>query len=122
MRPQKTRRIERCRGCISFVPTASNFIPETGVRLGIDELEAMRLADVINLSQEKSAERMAISRATFGRILERAHRTVATALVNGQPLIIAGGNIFPLQSDCDNCGYEANCRHRWGQKKKGGRR
>lgn len=59
--------------------------------LSLDQYEALRLADLEGLSQEEAAEHMGVSRPTFGRILEEAHRTVARALVYGQALRIEGG-------------------------------
>ena len=46
-----------------------------------DELEALRLADLEGMYQEKAAENMGISRQTFGRIIESAHKKVAEALI-----------------------------------------
>ena len=51
-----------------------------------EELEALRLADLEGLPQVQAAQRMSVSRSTFQRILERAHRQVALALVEGQAL------------------------------------
>ena len=51
-----------------------------------DELEALRLAHLERLSQSEAAGRMGVSRSTFQRILERAHRQVSLALVEGQAL------------------------------------
>jgi predicted DNA-binding protein (UPF0251 family) len=55
-----------------------------------EELEALRLADLEGLFQVQAAERMGVSRSTFQRILERAHRQVALALVEGHALHLAG--------------------------------
>ena len=59
--------------------------------LTVDELEAIRLADLNGLYQEQAAEQMNVSRQTFGRILESAHKKIADALVNGRALSIEGG-------------------------------
>jgi len=56
--------------------------------LGHDELEALRLADFEGLYQEACAERMGISRSTFSRILQSAHKKVADALLHGKILMI----------------------------------
>jgi len=61
--------------------------------LTVDELEAIRLADLQGLYQEQAAEKMNVSRQTFGRILESAHKKIADALVNGKALLIEGGPI-----------------------------
>ena len=59
--------------------------------LTLDELEAMRLADMEGLYQEQAAERMNVSRQTFARIVESARNKVARALVEGKDLRIEGG-------------------------------
>jgi predicted DNA-binding protein (UPF0251 family) len=61
------------------------------VVLGLDELEALRLADLNGLYQEQAAEQMKISRPTFSRIVEQARRKVADALIQGKALRIAPG-------------------------------
>jgi predicted DNA-binding protein (UPF0251 family) len=56
--------------------------------LSIDEFEALRLADLEGDYQEAAAEKMKVSRQTFGRILTEAHRKVADALINAKALKI----------------------------------
>ena len=58
------------------------------MRLSLDEIEAIRLADYEGLYQEEAAARMKISRQTLGRILNEAHRKVAEALIQGKALKI----------------------------------
>ena len=58
-----------------------------------DELEAVRLADFEGLYQQDAADRMHISRQTFGRIIDSAHKKIADALVTGKALCIEGGNV-----------------------------
>ena len=64
------------------------------VALALDELEALRLADLTALHHEPAAEQMGVSRATFGRIVERARRKVADALINGKALRMGGGPVL----------------------------
>ena len=64
------------------------------VRLGFDEAEALRLADLEGLYQEAAARSMDVSRQTFGRIIESARRKVADAVLNGKALRIEGGEII----------------------------
>lgn len=92
-RPRNCRRI----GCM---PQANYYKPRgiplsalQHINLTYDELEAIRLADLEGLYQEKAAEKMNISRQTFGRIIESAHKKIADALVNGKALSIEGGTI-----------------------------
>lgn len=78
------------------------------VVLELDEFEALRLADAEGLYQEQAAERMGVSRQTFGRIVDQARRKVATALVNGHALRIQGGRIHMADMrtfTCQDCGH-----------------
>jgi len=80
------------------------------VTMTVDEFEALRLADLEGLYQEQAAERMGISRPTFGRIVESAHRKVADALVNGKALKIEGGEVKMLGQRLFRCN---DCQHAW---------
>jgi predicted DNA-binding protein (UPF0251 family) len=81
------------------------------VRLTVDEREALRLADLLDLSHEEAGRCMGVSRATFGRILQRAHQAVADALIHGKAISVEGGSyrmIIDRRSlHCRSCG------HRW---------
>jgi predicted DNA-binding protein (UPF0251 family) len=63
------------------------------VTLTLDEVEALRLADLNGLYQEQAAEQMKISRPTFSRIVEQARRKVAEALIHGKALRLEGGAV-----------------------------
>ncbi len=63
------------------------------VVLTLDEFEALRLADLDGLYQEKAAEQMNVSRPTFSRVIDSAHRKLADALVHGKALRIEGGPV-----------------------------
>jgi len=80
------------------------------IHLTIDEREALRLADLDGLSHEAAGRRMQVSRATFGRIIEHARKTVADALINGKAINIEGGNYRIGTRDrlfhCPHCEYE----------------
>lgn len=66
----------------------------------LDEFEAMRLADLDRLYQEQAAQQMNVSRPTFSRIIDSAHRKIADALVHGKALRIEGG---PVQLQGRRC-------------------
>jgi uncharacterized protein len=92
-RPKKHR-------CVKCNPTAYYFKPRAiplseleEVILGIDELESMRLVDYQALSHEQAATQMNISRATLGRIIEKARNKVVDAILHGKAIKI--GNEFP---------------------------
>ena len=61
------------------------------VTLTLDEVEALRLADLDALYQEEAAERMKVSRQTFGNIIHAAHAKIAEVVVKGKALKIEGG-------------------------------
>ena len=50
--------------------------------LGVDELEAMRLADIENMYQEDAAKIMGVSRSTFARMVSLGHSKIVKALIN----------------------------------------
>ncbi|BFN37838.1 DUF134 domain-containing protein [Fidelibacter multiformis] len=65
-----------------FKPRGRGMTTLEAVHLEADELEAIRLADFEGLYQSEAAEKMGISRQTFGNILNRAHQKVADALIH----------------------------------------
>jgi len=88
----------RCRR-VSHEPKVNLYKPQgvpcqclQEVVLKVEELEAIRLKDVLRLEQEECAQKMMVSRPTFQRILNEAHYKVAYALTNGQAIRIEGGN------------------------------
>jgi len=79
------------------------------VEMTLDEFEALRLADLDGMYQEDAAAGMGVSRATFGRIIEAAHRKLADVLVHGKALRIGGGPVTQTERRCcklhDNPGH-----------------
>lgn len=87
-RPKKCRHI-RCSPIANyFKPRGIPMYELKEIVLEADELEALRLADLNGLSHEDSAEKMKISRATFGRIIEIARHKVADGILNGKAIRI----------------------------------
>jgi predicted DNA-binding protein (UPF0251 family) len=102
-RPRKCRRI--CR-----MPEITNFGPQSGNKLepiimAVDEYESIRLIDLEGLTQEETAERMNVARTTVQSIYNCARKKLAQCLVNGNPLLIQGGDI-------ELCGSDTFCPHR----------
>ena len=60
--------------------------------VSIEEYEAIRLADLQNLSQSDSAKRMGLSQPSFHRILASARKKISDAIVNGKSIKIEGGH------------------------------
>jgi predicted DNA-binding protein (UPF0251 family) len=52
------------------------------------ELEAFRLVDLEELSQEEAGQRMGVSRGTVWRLVQNARRKTALALIEGRSLRI----------------------------------
>jgi predicted DNA-binding protein (UPF0251 family) len=92
-RPRHCRRVGYLPQATFYKPRGVPLSALQHVSLTVDELEAVRLADLEGLYQEQAAERMNISRQTFGRIIESAHKKIADALVSGKALSIEGGLI-----------------------------
>ncbi len=92
-RPVSRRRVGASPVARAYKPAGVPLRELEEVVLSLDELEAIRLADLEGLYQEACAVRMGISRQTFGRIVESARRKVADALVNGKALAFEGGII-----------------------------
>ena len=96
-RPLHCRWVEHEPNVTLFKPQGRPVDSLEQINLTIDELEAIRLADLEELYQEKAAEKMNISRQTFGRIISSAHKKVADALINGKAIFIGGGEFMPLK-------------------------
>ena len=94
----------------AFGPVSASSVEADQVVVTLDEFEAVRLADLEELYQERAAERMGVSRPTFSRIIDSAHRKIAEALVSGKSLRIEGGSVrvsAPRRSRCSRCGRES---------------
>lgn len=105
-------RPKRCRK-VCFDPDYRVFKPQgvpmselSSIEMALDELEAVRLSDVEDLSQAEAAKRMDVSQPTFNRILSGARSKMAKALTEGMALKIArslshvsGDPAAPAQED-----------------------
>lgn len=109
-RPKHCRRVASMPGSNYFKPKGVPLSVLEEVVLAMDEFEAIRLADLEGLYQEQAADRMKVSRQTFGRIVESAHRKIAEALVKGKALKVEGGE-FEMASSRKFACYD--CRHSW---------
>ncbi len=110
-RPRNCRRVGSMPQSDYFKPRGIPLSVLEEVVLTVDEFEAVRLADLEGLYQEQAAEKMNVSRQTFGRIIESAHKKVAEALVRGKALKIEGGEFEMASMRKFRC-YD--CQHAWG--------
>lgn len=106
----------RCISNIGFLPHITYFKP-AGVRMGDieevvlhhDELEAIRLKDLLGIPQEEAAVQMNVSQPTFHRLLLSAHEKMAHAVINGKALRIEGGNVSVDEKFIPPCGWRQIC-------------
>ncbi|TAJ43900.1 DUF134 domain-containing protein [Methanofollis fontis] len=66
-----------------------------------DEIEVLRLVDLLGMQQEEAAQAMGISRKTLWRDLHEARKKVAGAIVNGHAILIEGCS----QNGGRRCGF-----------------
>ena len=92
-RPCKKRRIAALPGCCRFQPDKPNK-PKNAVLLTLDEFEAIRLIDLLGLTQQECAERMAVARSTVQTIYDSARKKLAQFLIMGTELRIEGGDFI----------------------------
>ena len=92
-RPCRCRRIRCSPDTNYFKPWGIPLDMLEEVNLTLDELEAVRLADLEGLYQADGARKMDISRQTFGNIINSAHRKIADVLLNAKALKIEGGKV-----------------------------
>ena len=93
-RPRKPRRCG-CPACgPAFKPIGVPMGMAQRIYLAADELEALRLCDLLGLTQEEAGRRMRVSRGTVQRTVKAARAKVAQALVEGAALILT-----PLEED-----------------------
>lgn len=112
MRPIKERHVEKLPPVAQFKPVGVPLFAVDEMVVTVEEMEAIRLADVEELDQGPAAELMEISRPTFHRILAKAHTKIAQFLWQGKSLRIEGGNYKMKycsggrQFQCSACGHE----------------
>ena len=103
------KHVEEMPGVTYFKPRAVPMAVLEEVVLPVEELEALRLAHKQGLYQQEAAARMGVSRATFGRLLDAAHRKVTKALVEGCALRIEGGSFTMIGPErCERCPAKAS--------------
>jgi uncharacterized protein len=102
-RPKKCRWVETEPGVTFFKPRGIPLRSLQQIVITVDELEAMRLADFLEMTQEEVAQRLQVSRPTVTRMLSRAHQAVADALVHGKAICIQGGD-YRVGQPCPHCG------------------
>ncbi|MGM0482755.1 MAG: DUF134 domain-containing protein [Patescibacteria group bacterium] len=86
VRPRINRLIDSKPNATYFKPRAIPLSNLEEVELEADELEAIRLCDLLKLGQVASAEKMGVSQSTFQRIITSARSKTAEALTEGKAI------------------------------------
>jgi predicted DNA-binding protein (UPF0251 family) len=101
---------KRCCGQIEEYPICRKFVSEQSsqaevMKLAMEEMEALRLKDMIGYDQEECARQMGLTRPTFQRVLASARRKTATALAEARTIAIEGGH-YQMKNrvfECTDC-------------------
>lgn len=92
-RPVKKKIVSYEPDSISFGPLDyDNSLITEEVHMLLEELETIRLIDYLGLNQEECAKKMNVARTTVQAVYQSARRKLASALINGNRLIINGGS------------------------------
>jgi predicted DNA-binding protein (UPF0251 family) len=105
---------KRCCGQIDEYPVCQRFesiqsLHDNVMKLGFEEIEAIRLKDMEGFDQDECARRMSLTRPTFQRLLVAARKKLAIALVEGQTIEIEGGH-YQMANRTFEC---TDCQHIW---------
>jgi len=127
-RPEKLRKVVCVGGGRAFKPIGRPVGTLEVEELQLDELEALRLADLEGLYQQAAAERMGVSRPTFSRILARARSAVARAVIEEKVLVVGEGPVVAASDQPFPCPVHeggrrrdrgCGCRRRTGSRRNG---
>lgn len=88
-RPRRRRRIKFDHRDNFYKPQGVPLKSLDIVELSIEELEALRLKNIEDKSQDECAKIMKTSQSTFQRILSEAYRKVSIGLVEGKAIKIS---------------------------------
>jgi uncharacterized protein len=104
-RPRMNRFVSSHPEVTFFKPSGIPLTDLIEVTLSIDELEAVKLKDYLELDQIESAEKMGVSQSTFHRLLLSARKKIASALVKGKAIRIQGGNFEVISFSARGKGF-----------------
>ena len=108
-RPKKSRIVRYNPEVSYFKPRGIPMYDLEEVQLTVDEREAIRLADLLKMPHEDAGRKMGVSRATFSRIIQKARRIIADAIINGKAINVQGGSYKIVETErfftCLSCGH-----------------
>ncbi|MFO7967512.1 MAG: DUF134 domain-containing protein [Archaeoglobaceae archaeon] len=76
------------------------------IELMADELEAIRLTDVEQMSQSEAAQIMGISQPTLHRVLKEGRKKLGVAVLENREVKVAGGEHTLRKFKCFDCNHE----------------
>ncbi len=71
-----------------FKPSGIPLCKLTKMVIADDELEALRLCDALDLTQEQAGEAMGVSRGTVQRLVSSARKKIALAISQGMAIVV----------------------------------
>ena len=86
-RPKIPRNICGQPANICFKPNGIPMTQLEQVPLAEDEMEALRLVDLLGMQQQEAAKSMAVSRQTLANLVKAARFKVVDSLINGKALM-----------------------------------
>ena len=87
-RPKKPRCCQEYSGDCVIKPRGIPFSKLEKVKLGLDELEAMRLCDLERCGQEEAGRLMEVSRGTVFRLIKSGRSKIIEAILESKALVI----------------------------------
>ncbi len=79
-RPKKKRNLDHNIQCHEFVPLTNVCLEN--IHLSREEIEAIKLHDLLCMDQIQASKKMQISQSTFHRTLVSGRKKIADALIN----------------------------------------
>ena len=111
-RPHKPRNICKMPEYFVFGPKGIKMSKLNNVEMPIDELETIRLIDLLDYTQEEAAAQMNVARTTVQRIYNIARKKLAQSIIEGKVIVIEGGKIVLCDEDCESCLGDIRMRNR----------
>ena len=101
--------------CRRFGPLGEEHPGRSPVVMTVDEFEAIRLIDLLGMTQEQCALQMDVARTTAQAIYGSARAKAAECLVHGRELQILGGEYVLCEEEAGQCGCGRACPKRCGR-------
>jgi len=105
-RPKKKRCIYNDPGLRYFKPRGIPLTQLNIIHIELDEYEAIRLSDLLGMSQIEAAKHMNVSRGTYQRILNSAHKKIAEALDKNCAIELKGGTVEIINQQNQNLNFK----------------